>query len=170
MLVQAVLAASGGKKRLLDELDSGVIVHLYKISNNNGVSLSVADIGGAIVSLNAPNRSGDSEDIVLGYDNAEQYLASENPYFGSIVGRFANRIAEGNFSLDGKDYELATNNGSNHLHGGEEGFNRRIWKVELFEQERYSGLKLSLNSPDGDQGYPGALDLEVTYTLTTKTN
>ena len=81
MLVQAVLAASGGKKRLLDELDSGVIVHLYKISNNNGVSLSVADIGGAIVSLNAPNRSGDSEDIVLGYDNAEQYLASENPYF-----------------------------------------------------------------------------------------
>ena len=148
----------------------GDSVDLYTLVNENGMSMRVMTYGGVIQSLEVPDRDGNLEDAVLGFDSLEGYTRDAyreaNPYFGALIGRYGNRIADGEFSLDGEMYTLETNNGPNHLHGGTEGFDRVLWEADPFEGEGEVGLVLTHTSPDGHGGYPGRLDVEVTYTLT----
>lgn len=151
-------------------LPDGRQVDVYQFTNANGIELRVTNYGGIILSLKTPNTSGEFDDIALGFDSMEAYLSDEyrqaNPYFGAIIGRYGNRIAGGEFTLDGETYSLATNDGSNHLHGGQQGFDKVLWQAESFENETGMGLVLRYTSEDGEEGYPGRLESEVTYTLT----
>ena len=146
-------------------LPDGTAIDLYTLTNASGVEVRASNYGGIIVSLKTPDRSGKLDDIVLGMDSLEGYLKGV-PYFGAIVGRYGNRIGNARFTLDGKTYKLAANNGKNALHGGLKGFDKQAWKAEPFERDGEVGLVLTHVSPDGDQGYPGALSAKVTYTLT----
>src|SRR6185295_15087854 len=123
----------------------------------------VTNYGGIIVSLKTPDRAGRFDDVVLGHDALDGYL-TYGGYFGCIVGRYANRIAKGTFVLDGTSYRLATNNGPNHLHGGKRGWNQALWRIATFEAAKAAGVELQLDSPDGDEGYPGAIAARVKYT------
>lgn len=143
----------------------GQQVSLFTISNANGMEARVINLGGIILSLTAPDREGNLEDVVLGFDSLDGYLA-EHPYFGAIIGRYGNRIANGQFTVDGESYQLPVNNGPNSLHGGLRGFDKVVWDAEPFENDRGQGLILTYTSPDGEEGYPGNLQVRVTYTLT----
>lgn len=151
-------------------LPDGRAVTLYRLTNGNGLQVEVMNYGGIIVSLRAPDHAGRLEDVVLGFDTLEGYLSEDyrraNPYFGALIGRNANRIAHGQFSLNGETYDLATNDGDNHLHGGEQGFDRRLWAAEPFSSPGAQGVVLSYTSEAGEEGYPGRLMVSVTYTLT----
>lgn len=138
---------------------------LHRLENKNGLVLKVSAIGAAVTQLLAPDRNGDLADITLGYDEPEHYLENP-PYFGVVVGRCANRIAGGRFTLDGKAYTLATNNGPNHLHGGVRGIDKHTWEAERIQSADGPSIRLTRVSPDGEEGYPGTLSLSVTYTLT----
>lgn len=139
-------------------------VNLYTLTNTNKISVGIIDLGGTIVSLITPDRSGHFEDIVLAYRDPAQYLT--NPmYFGSLIGRVANRIADASFVLDDKKYTLSKNDGLNNLHSGPDGFHLRLWQADAATTEDSASLTLSLHSPDGDQGYPGELRVRVRYTL-----
>jgi aldose 1-epimerase len=146
-------------------LPDGTAVDLYTLTNAGGVEARVITYGGIIVSLKVPDRAGKLDDVVLGMDTLEGYLKGV-PYFGAIVGRYGNRIANARFTIDGQTYKLAVNNGKNALHGGVKGFDKAVWKAEPFERAGEVGLVLSHMSPDGDEGYPGALTVKITYTLT----
>lgn len=146
------------------QLPDGSPVDLYRLSNSKGVEAHITNFGGIVVSLKVPDRSGKLEDVVLGYDSLEGYL-EESPFFGATIGRFGNRIAKGKFELAGKTYTLARNNGPNHLHGGQKGFHKVLWKAEALKAADSVGLKLYYLSPDGEEGYPGNLRVEVLYTL-----
>ncbi|HSD46849.1 MAG TPA: aldose epimerase family protein [Pyrinomonadaceae bacterium] len=142
----------------------GQQVFLYTLSNDRGVEVSITNYGGAVVSLKAPDRNGEFADVVLGYDTLEDYV--RNPrYFGGLIGRHANRIRLGRFSLNGTQFQLTQNNGANHLHGGAKGFDKRVWKVIEPPPQTGAILRLEYFSPDGEEGYPGNLTAEVTYTL-----
>src|SRR5437867_8514094 len=143
----------------------GKAVELFTLTNAHGVEVRAMTYGATIVSLRTPDRGGHLGDIVLGYPTLAGYLA-QSPYFGAIVGRYGNRIAKGRFTLDGKTYQLATNNGPNHLHGGVKGFDKVVWDAQLFQHGGTVGVALSHVSPDGEEGYPGTLAVHVTYTLT----
>src|SRR5579883_1613590 len=143
----------------------GKPVDLYVLTNAHGLKAKVITYGGIITELHTPDRNGKSADVVLGFDNLKGYLAG-HPYFGALVGRVANRIAKGKFTLDGKTYQLAVNNGPNALHGGLQGFDKKVWKAEPVEGADGPGVRLSCSSPDGEEGYPGNLSVTVTYTLT----
>jgi len=143
----------------------GEAVELYTLTNSNGLKAKIMTYGGILVSLEAPDRNGKLADVVLGYETLDGYVRN-NPYFGAIVGRYANRIANGEFTLDGTKYSLAKNNGENHLHGGIKGFDKVVWTAEPFKEEDAAGLKLTYLSKDGEEGYPGNLACTVTYTLT----
>lgn len=143
----------------------GEQVQIYTLTNAAGMEARIMTYGGIIVSLKTPDREGRLGDVVLGYDTLEKYIEN-NPYFGAIIGRYGNRIAKGRFTLNGKTYELAANNGPNHLHGGVKGFDKAVWSGEAFLNEKGAGLTLKYTSPDGEEGYPGKLDVEVTYLLT----
>ncbi|MBD3386447.1 galactose-1-epimerase [candidate division KSB1 bacterium] len=151
-------------KRKFGQLDSGAQVDLFTLTNRHGLKAEITNYGGIITSLQVPDRNGDLSDIVLGFDSLERYL-DEHPYFGALVGRYANRIANGLFELDGKQYILAKNNGPNHLHGGESGFDKQLWKAEPVLEEERCGLKLDYASLGGEEGYPGTLVVTVTYWL-----
>jgi aldose 1-epimerase len=127
------------------------------------MKVKVSDYGGTIVSILAPDRNGKFGDIALGFKTLAEYQ-EKSPYFGCITGRYANRIADGNFTLEGKKYSLAANNGKNHLHGGVKGFDKRLWAAEVDEDD--IAVTFTRTSPDGEEGYPGALVCKVTYTLT----
>jgi aldose 1-epimerase len=142
----------------------GVDVELYTVRAGQ-LELRAITRGGIIVSLRAPDRRGRLDDVVLGHDTLEGYL-QHSPYFGAIVGRYANRIAKGRFSLDGERYHLATNDGAQHLHGGLQGFDKVLWKATPFARPTAAGVSLTHTSPDGAEGYPGTLEVSVTYTLT----
>ena len=161
---------SGIQTSVFGHLPDGRQVDVYQFTNANGIELRVINYGGIIVSLKTPNLEGEFDDIVLGFDSLDSYLSeaylSANPYFGAIIGRYGNRIAKGQFSLNGETYSLATNDGSNHLHGGDQGFDKVLWQAEPFENDTGSGLVLRYTSEDGEEGYPGRLETEVTYTLT----
>ncbi|MCC6455764.1 MAG: galactose mutarotase [Caldilineaceae bacterium] len=143
----------------------GNYADLYTLTNNQGVTLSLTNYGGIITTLHTPDRKGQGGDIVLGYEKLEEYLA-RNPFFGCLVGRFGNRIAGGKFTLKGKEYRLAQNNGQNHLHGGTVGFDKVLWAAEPFTTPASVGVKLTYTSVDGEEGYPGNLAVTVVYTLT----
>ncbi|AOZ97982.1 MULTISPECIES: aldose epimerase family protein [Flavobacterium] len=142
----------------------GEKIDSYKLKNQKGMEVDIMTYGGIITSLKVPNKAGVSEEVVVGFDNFEQYT-KDNPYFGALIGRYGNRIAKGKFTLDGKEYKLATNNGENALHGGPEGFHRRIWTVEEAKGGNAAVLKLKYISKDMEEGYPGNLTVFVTYTL-----
>jgi aldose 1-epimerase len=142
----------------------GEKVESYKLKNQNGMEVDIITFGGIITDLKVPNKEGASENVVLGFSSLEQYL-KPNPYFGALIGRFGNRIAKGKFSLDGQEYKLALNNFPNALHGGPEGFHRVIWKAEEAKGGNTASLKLSYLAKDLEEGYPGNLQVFVTYTL-----
>jgi aldose 1-epimerase len=142
----------------------GEVVDLYVLTNGR-ITAKVITYGGIVTELLVPDRTGKVGDVVLGFDTLEQYLA-RNPHFGAITGRVANRIAKGQFSLDGVDYKLAINNGPNSLHGGLKAFDKKVWKAEEVAVEGGAGVKLSYTSPDGEEGYPGTLKTTVTYKVT----
>src|SRR5881396_2431224 len=140
-------------------------VELFTLTNAHDVEVRAMTYGATIVWLHAPDREGHLDDIVLGYPTLAGYLA-QSPYFGAIVGRYGNRIAKGRFTLDGKAYQLATNNGPNHLHGGVKGFDKVVWSAEPAETDSSAAITFTYTSPAGEEGYPGTLRARVTYTLT----
>ncbi|WP_247656578.1 aldose epimerase family protein [Maribacter sp. MMG018] len=145
--------------------NEGQKVELFTLINKGGVSVDIITYGGRITSLKAPDNKGKMENVVLGFDNLEQY-EEENPFFGALVGRYGNRIAKGKFTLNGTEYTLAKNNGENNLHGGIKGFDKVVWQVEGTEEsDSYVSLKLSYLSKDMEEGFPGNLTTVVTYTL-----
>jgi aldose 1-epimerase len=164
-------ARAGMTEAVYGKMPDGREVKLWTLTNVAGMEAKVTEYGAILVSLKAPDRDGKFADITHGYDSLEGWLTN-SAYFGATVGRFGNRIANGKFTLDGKEYSLVTNNDPGgipcSLHGGKEGFCKKLWKGEGFTGEAGSGVKLTYTSPDGEEGYPGELSVEVTYTLTEK--
>lgn len=149
------------KKTRWGALPSGEEIDLFTLTNANGIEVSITNYGGRIVTLKTPDRNGRIADVTLGFDDLDGYLR-KNPYFGALVGRYANRIANAEFSLNGATYKLARNDGPNSLHGGLKGFDKAVWTI----QNAANGeLQLQYVSEDGEEGYPGALTTTVTYTL-----
>ena len=145
------------------QLENGPLT-IYTLTNVNGMEVRTIPYGAIIVSIRVPDRSGHMDDVVLGFDRLEGYLGT-HPFFGAVAGRYANRIANGTFSLDGQTYTLAKNNGPNALHGGLKGFDKKLWNAELFDHDGQVGVVYTVDSADGEEGYPGNLHVRVTYTL-----
>ena len=139
-------------------------VKQFTLTNKNGIEMKVINYGAIITSLKTPDKEGNLEDIVLGYDNLQGYIKS-SPYFGAVVGRYGNRIANAKFSIDGTEYKLAANDGKNSLHGGIKGFDKVVWDATEINDDKGVGLKLTYKSVDGEEGFPGNLDVTVFYTL-----
>ena len=146
-------------------MTDGKQVDLYILTNKNGLEVKITTYGGAVVSLKVPDKNGVFADVVLGFDKLADYWNSP-PYIGTIIGRFANRIAQGRFTLNGVEYKLAANNGVNHLHGGVTGFDKVLWQAWSVKTSNGVGVALSYLSRDGEEGYPGNLSVKVIYTLT----
>jgi len=141
----------------------GVAVSIYTLANNNGLTARITNYGGIVVSLEAPDRNGNRADVVLGFDALDGYLANPGPFFGALIGRYANRIAHARFTLDGRPYQLDKNDGPNTLHGGAHGFDKRVWKPRQLPD---GGLELTYLSKDGEGGFPGNLTVTAVYHLT----
>lgn len=154
----------GIEKSVYGKTKAGDSATLYTCTNASGLVLRLTDYGATVVSVETPDRSGKVANITLGFKSLDGYL-QRHPYFGATVGRYGNRIANGKFTLDGKEYKLATNNGPNHLHGGIKGFDAVMWKAEEIKTTNAVGVKFTRQSPDGEEGYPGTLDVRVTYSL-----
>lgn len=152
------------KKELFGVLEDGREVDVFTLTNANGMEVKILNYGGALVSVKVPDRKGCFTDVIGGYDCLDSYVGGDG-YQGALIGRWGNRINRGKFTLEGKEYSLFINNGPNHLHGGEFGYNAKVWEATMEDGDAPS-LKLHIVSPDGDEGYPGALDLTVTYTVT----
>ncbi|MGB2623603.1 MAG: aldose epimerase family protein [Candidatus Acidiferrum sp.] len=152
-------------KAAFGKMPDGTEIESYTLYNTEGASAKVITYGATLAELHMPDRHGKMGDVVLGFDNLEGYLG-QYPYFGGTIGRYANRIAKGEFTLDGKTYHLALNNGPNSLHGGTIGFNRRVWKAEPLEVKDGAAVRFTYLSKDGEENYPGNLHVSVTYTLT----
>lgn len=146
-------------------MPDGAAVEVFTLTNRNGVEIRTIPYGAAIVSIRVPDRDGRPDDIVLGFNTLDGYLTPP-PYFGAVVGRYGNRIAGGRFVLGGRQYQLATNDGPNHLHGGNKGFDKVLWRAEPFERDGSAAIRYTYVSADGEEGYPGTLTARVTYTLT----
>ncbi len=144
---------------------TGTPAELFTLTNVNGMVVKITNFGGVITEIHTPDKNGVFADINLGFDHIEPYY-NDAPYFGALIGRFGNRIAKGKFTLDDVDYQLATNNGSNHLHGGVTGFDKVLWDAATFTGENSVGVTFKYLSADGDQGYPGNLHVTVIYELT----
>ncbi len=145
----------------------GQPVTRFTLTNEHGMVAEIIDYGGIVVSLKTPDRDGNMDDVVLGYDDFSGY-ENDKSYMGAVAGRYANRIAKGKFSIDGQRFQLATNNSPNHLHGGVRGFDKRLWKSTVATPNEHPQLKLEYLSADGEEGYPGNLQVTMTYTLTEK--
>lgn len=161
--------ASDAKRSIFGTLPDGRSVPAVTLSNSKGVSITVIAYGATLQSVIMPDRNGHRADVALGYDNLEQYLQKPQ-YFGGTVGRFANRVAKGQFTLDGKVYHLPVNNGPNSLHGGNIGFDKVLWTLTKVSSGSRASVTLRYTSPDGDQGYPGTVTVDATYSLTEKNN
>jgi len=152
-------------KEVFGQLDDGRQVDIYTLTNANGVKARVMNLGATLVSVEVPDKDGNTADVVLGFDTPAEY-PEKSPYFGCTTGRCANRIAKGKFTLDGTKYTLAVNNGDNHLHGGLVGFDKVIWQAAEVNAEDGSAVEFTYLSVDGEEGYPGNLSVTVTYKLT----
>jgi len=159
--------STGVRREPFGTTGDGRLVERFTLTSVSGVTIAVLSFGGVIQSILVPDRAGALADVTLGYDTLPEY-EKDKSYLGALVGRYANRIRAGRFSLDGRDYTLAQNAGGNHLHGGMRGFNKAVWSVEPFEESGDVGLVLQHVSPDGDEGYPGTLTSRVTYRLTAR--
>jgi aldose 1-epimerase len=149
------------------KLPDGTAIEEYTLTNKNGMTAKVISYGGILTSLTIPDDSGKVTDVVLGCDSLDGYLKG-TPFFGANAGRCANRIANAKFELDGKEYKLAANNGKHTLHGGNVGFDKKVWKAVTFDSAEGTGVRLSYVSKDGEEGFPGTLNVTVSYTLTNK--
>jgi aldose 1-epimerase len=167
MLISVSVSAQGGSIDVqpYGTLADGQEVEEYTLTNANGMEVKIITYGGIISSIRVPDRNGELANVALGFDNLGDY-ETRNPYFGNITGRYANRIANARFTLDGTEYTLAANNGPNTLHGGTVGFDKRVWQATTVEGDGEVGVELTYLSPDGEEGYPGNLAVSVTYTLT----
>jgi aldose 1-epimerase len=152
-------------KSVFGQTQDGTAIEIYTLNNAHGASARVMTFGATLVDLNMPDRNGKMGDVVLGFDDLKQYLG-KTPFFGVTVGRYANRIAKGKFTLDGKEYQLAVNNGPNSLHGGSIGFDHKVWTAEPKETPEGQSVRFTYVSRDGEENYPGTLTVHVTYTLT----
>ncbi|MFK8114801.1 MAG: aldose epimerase family protein [Rubripirellula sp.] len=153
-------------KTTIEDFDS---IKLFTLKNDSGITIKVTNYGAIITSIIVPDRDGKMSDVALGYNRVEDYInAVDKPYFGAIVGRYGNRIAKGEFTLKGETYSLAVNNGENHLHGGVIGFDKVVWDAKPVNGEGWTGLELSYLAKDKEEGYPGNLNIKVTYKLDNK--
>ncbi len=166
VLVTAAAAAPSGHGIIKSSFGQagGQAVDIYTLTNAHGIEARIMTYGATLVSLKTPDRAGRLANIILGFDTIDPYVAGV-PYFGATVGRYANRIAGGRFTLDGKTYQLAANDGPNSLHGGVKGFDKRVWKAQLLNSARGNALRLTYVSADSEEGYPGQLTAHVTYRL-----
>jgi galactose mutarotase-like enzyme len=164
VLALTPLTAQDGKVKMtktpFGTMPDGTKVELFTMTTPKGISAAITNYGGIVVSLKTPDKAGKSGDIVLGFEDLKGYLQDE-PYFGALIGRYANRIAKAKFTLDGKEYKLAANDNGNSLHGGKKGFDKVVWKAKAKDGE----LTLTYESKDGEEGYPGTLKAKVVYTL-----
>lgn len=167
MLLAGCASAPEGKGRIsrgpFGVAPDGTPVDVYTLRNHQGAEARICAYGGIVVSLSVPDRQGRMGDVVLGYETLAEYI-KVNPYFGSLIGRYGNRIAKGKFTLDGHEYTLAVNNGPNHLHGGITGFDKVVWEARAYETQQGPTLELSYVSRDGEEGYPGNLNVTAIYT------
>lgn len=152
-------------KKLYGKTADGTEVYIFTLSNSKGMAAEITNFGGTIVSLLVPDGKGNLEDVTLGYDKLDGYL-KKGPYFGAIIGRHANRIEDSKFEIYGVEYHVAANDGKNHLHGGLKGFDKAVWQAEIVKQGGSECLELTYRSVDGEENYPGNLDIKVTYNLT----
>jgi aldose 1-epimerase len=158
-------AKSTMKKQPFGKTSDGRDVELYTLTNKKGMEVAITNFGGIIVALKAPDRNGKFDDVVLGYDSLDGYLTNK-AFFGALIGRYGNRIAHGKFALNGANYTLPKNDGDNTLHGGPEGFNKRLWTAKDVSGAKGQALELTYMSKDGEEGFPGNLTVKVVYTLT----
>ena len=154
-------------KKYFGKTKNGKEVFLFTMQNKLGIDIIIMTYGGTITSWTAPDKKGNYRDIVLGYNTLTEYEA-ESPYFGALIGRYGNRIAQGKFTIDGDEYSLITNNGENHLHGGLKGFDKVVWDAKTIVNDSTASLELSYLSKDMEEGYPGNLQIKVIYTLNNK--
>ncbi|MDO7926977.1 aldose epimerase family protein [Pseudomonas sp. KFB-139] len=161
----AQAAALSSEHSTFGKLPDGTHIEKYTLHNSHGLQASIITYGATLQALKVPDRNGKVEDVVLGFDDVQGYQANGTVYFGATIGRFGNRLAGGTFKLDGKTYHIPLNDKTNALHGGNQGFDKRIWKAESIKSNGSVGVKLSYLSPDGEMGFPGALLTEVTYSL-----
>jgi aldose 1-epimerase len=152
------------KQEAFGSLPDGRTVELYTLTNARGMEVRIMTYGGIIVSVQAPDKNGHFAEITLGFDTLASYVA-KNPFFGALVGRYGNRIGDAKFTIDGTEYRLARNDGANSLHGGLKGFDKVLWQAQSFQKTGEAGLVLKYTSADGEEGFPGALQVTVTYTL-----
>ena len=152
------------QKESFGEID-GKAIYIYTLRNSNNIEMKITTYGGIVTSLKLPDKNGDMGDVVLGYNDLNDYIKN-NPYFGAIIGRYGNRIGNAKFTLNGQEYTLAKNDGENNLHGGVKGYDKVIWEAEPITGEDSISLKLHYLSKDGEEGFPGNLDVNVIYTLT----
>src|SRR3954452_4641622 len=168
-LAAAILVGPSVTKTTTDAMFQGKAIDEVTLKNSHGIELHAISYGGIITSLRVPDRAGQAGDVVLGFDKPAGFWADPPPpFFGAIIGRYGNRIAKGKFTLGGKTYTLATNNGPNSLHGGNRGFDKTLWAVTTKDGAEGSSAIFTRTSPDGEEGYPGNLQVRVTYTLTEK--
>ena len=167
VIASASLSLAAGKisHKPFGHATDGAPVTLYTLRNANGVEANIMNYGGIVVSLKVPDKSGKLGDVVLGYDNVADYI-KETPYFGALIGRYGNRIAKGQFTINGRQFTLATNNYPNSLHGGVKGFDKVVWQATPATTDQGPTLKLQYLAHDGEEGYPGNLSVTVVYTLT----
>ncbi len=165
ILVGACISCQQNRNQSKNAADKEDTLEVYTLENKEGNEIRITNFGAKVMSIMVPDKNGNKGNIVLGYDSANQYIKG-NLYFGAIVGRYGNRIAKGKFTLDGRTYQLAENNGENHLHGGPGGFHNVIWEAKKIPANNGEALELSYLSKDGEEGYPGNLSIKVIYTWT----
>jgi len=159
-------AAQDVTKQDYGKTSTGESVYLYTLRNTHGVEAKITNYGGILVSLKVPDRNRKFDDVVLGFKDLDSYLTKNDPYMGALIGRYGNRIAKGRFTLDGVEYKLAVNNGENHLHGGIKGFDKVVWTGREMKMGTSPAVALTYLSKDGEEGYPGNLNVRVVYSLT----
>ncbi len=167
----SAVSAAEPKMEPFGKTKDGVAVELYTLTNESGLTAKIMTRGATLVQLHVPDRDGKTTDVLLGFDDVAGYESDSNQYFGCTTGRVCNRIARGKFTLDGKEYSLAINNEPNHLHGGvEKSLDKLVWKAAPYTNKQGQGVKFTVTSPDGDEGYPGTLNVTVDYFVPSKNN